>query len=150
MKSGLKQDCILSTLLFKLYLNDLSEVLSTTNKGIVVDNTYIHVNHLCYADDLILVAETEHDLQHLLNILSNWCNEYCMTINVNKTKAVPFRNKSVARSSFQLKCGESPIEYTDKCIQVFGSCLKRTFGLHLTKFLIGHLTFYANLGSKNR
>ena len=112
VKSGLKQGCILSTLLFNLYLNDLSYVLSTTNKGIVVDNTYI--NHLCYPDDLILVAETEHDLQHLLNILSNWCNENCMTINVNKTKAVHFRNKSVARSSFQFKCGESPIEYTDK------------------------------------
>ena len=102
VKSGLKQGCILSTLLFNLYLNYLNYVLSTTNKGTVVDNKYL--NHLCYADDLILVAETEHDLQHLLNILSNWCYENFMTININKAKAVHFRNKSVARSSFQFKC----------------------------------------------
>ena len=52
VKSGLKQGCILSTLLFNLYFNDLTDVLSKLNKGILVDDTYI--NHLCYADDIAL------------------------------------------------------------------------------------------------
>lgn len=112
VKSGLKQGCILSTLLFNLYLNDLSNVLSTLNKGIVVDNSCI--NHLCYADDLILIADTEQDLQYLLDILAVWCNENCMTVNFKKTNVIQFRNQSVARSAFQFTCGDLTIEYTDK------------------------------------
>ena len=82
--SGLKQGCILSTLLFNLYINDLSDVLSKLTKGILVDNTYI--NHLCYADDLALIAENENDLQCLLDIVSVWCNRNCMSVNFSKQK----------------------------------------------------------------
>ena len=60
VKSGLKQGCILSTLLFNVYINDLSDVLSKLNKGILEDGTYI--NHLRYADELALITETENDL----------------------------------------------------------------------------------------
>ena len=111
VKSGLKQGCILSTLLFNLYINDLSDVLSKLTKGILVDNMYI--NHLCYADDLALIAENEYDLQCLLDILTVWCNTNYMSVNYNKTKVIHFRNQSVKKSVFQFKCGVSSIEYTD-------------------------------------
>ena len=50
VKSGSKQYCILSTLLFYLYINDLSDFLSKLYKGILLVDT--NINHLCYADDL--------------------------------------------------------------------------------------------------
>ena len=109
--SGLKQGCILSTLLFNLYINDLSDALSKLSKGILVDNTYI--NHLCYADDLALIAENENDLQCLLDIVSVWCNRNCMSVNFSKTKVIHFRNQSVDKSAFQFKCGELNINYAD-------------------------------------
>lgn len=112
VRSGLKQGCILSTLMFNLYINDLSDILSKLNKGILIQNSYI--NHLFYADDLVLMAENENDLQCLLDILSNWGKRNCMRVNLSKTKIIHFRNQSVANSSFQFKCGESDIEYTDK------------------------------------
>ena len=46
VESGINQCCILSTLLFNLYINDLSDTLSKLNKGIRVDDTFI--NHLLY------------------------------------------------------------------------------------------------------
>ena len=107
VRSGLKQGCILSTLLFNLYINDLSDVLSKLTKGILVDGMYI--NHLCYADDLALLAENENDLQFLLDILSVWCNTNCMSVNFSKTKVIHFRNQSVV----QFKCRGSNIDYTD-------------------------------------
>ena len=94
----------MSTLLFNLYINDLSDALSKLTKGILVDNTYI--NHLCYADDLALIAENENDLQCLLDIVSVWCNRNCMLVNISKTKVIHFRNQSVDKSAFQFKCGE--------------------------------------------
>ena len=99
MESGLKQGWILSTLLFNLYLNDLSTILSTVDKGIMIDDN-ARINHLCYADDRILVAETERDLQNLLDILAAWCKENCMTIDFNKTKAIHFRNKATVFSIY--------------------------------------------------
>ena len=111
VKSGLKQGCILSTLLSNLYINDLSDTLSKLHKGIRVDDTFI--NHLFYSDDLVLITESESDLQSLLDVLSVWCGKNCMLINSNKTKVIHFRNQSVTRSDFQFKCGNSAIDYTD-------------------------------------
>ena len=37
-----------------------------------------------------------------------------MKTNYTKTKVLHFRNGTVMRSTFQFKCGESIIEYTDK------------------------------------
>ena len=101
----------MSTLLFNLYINDLSDVLSKLTKGILVDSMYI--NHLCYADDLALLAENENDLQFLLDTLSVWCNTNCMSVNLSKTKVIHFRNQSVDKSVFQFKCGGLNIDYTD-------------------------------------
>ena len=95
--TGLKQGCLLSTTLFNLYINDLSEQLDIPIKGISIEGKTI--NHLFYADDLVLIAESEADLQLLLNILSNWCNVNKMSINVDKTKVMHFRSASVPRSN---------------------------------------------------
>ena len=110
VRSGLKQGCVLSTLLFNLYINNLSDVLSKLNKGILINECYI--NHLFYADDLVLISETENDLQCLLDVLSNWCNKNCMRIDLSKTKVMHFRNQSMDKSDFQFKCCDSVIECT--------------------------------------
>ena len=41
-------------------------------KGINIANDE-EVCMLMYADDIALVAETEEDLQDMLNVLSKWC-----------------------------------------------------------------------------
>jgi len=111
VKCGLKQGCLLSTLMFNMYVSNLSETLNKLNKGIEVNGQYI--NHLLYADDLVLLAENETDLQLMLDLLSRWNVSNKMAINSNKTKVVHFRNASVKRSSVQFKCGESIIDYTN-------------------------------------
>ena len=67
--TGLKQKCLLSTKLFNLYINDLSTHLDISRKGIPIEEKTI--SNLFYADDLVIIAENEADLQLLLNILSN-------------------------------------------------------------------------------
>ena len=111
VQSGLKQGCIWSTLLFNLYINDFSDTLWKLHKGIRVDDTFL--NHLFYADHLVLIMESESDLQSLLDVLSVWCGKKFMSINSNKTKVIHFRNQTVTRSDFQLKCGNSAIVCTD-------------------------------------
>ena len=60
---GVRQRCPLSPLLFNLYVNDISDVIDQlTNSHIqLYDNKCLNV--LMYADDLILIAESEKELQ---------------------------------------------------------------------------------------
>ena len=70
VKCGLKQGCLLSPLLFNLYIDDLIRDMKLLNIGIEIEDEKICL--LLYADDVILIADTEEDLQSLLNCLNDW------------------------------------------------------------------------------
>ena len=103
---------ILSPLLFNLYINDLALYLKSLDIGINVGNDKICL--LMYADDIVLLADTENDLQNMLNALHNWCNVNDMRINVSKSNVVHFRTESKTRSDVVFKCGEQVIEFSDR------------------------------------
>ena len=72
VKSGLKQCCSLSPVLFNLYINDLALKINALGKGIKLDDYSVFI--LLYADDVVLLPENETDLQSMLNVLVDWCN----------------------------------------------------------------------------
>jgi hypothetical protein len=94
--TGLRQGCSLSPLLFNLFLNDLSVQIKAVGKGVLIEDEPVCI--LCYADDLVLIAENEQDLQCMLDVLSQWCTSNSMVVNANKSNIVHFRPNSVPRS----------------------------------------------------
>ncbi len=91
-KMGTKQGDNLSPNCFSIYLNPLLTELKASGLGVSVENSIISV--LAYADDLVLLAESENDLQSLINILQNWCLKWRLCVNVDKTKIMHFRSKN--------------------------------------------------------
>ena len=71
--SGLRQGCILLPLLLNIYINDLAIYLKSLDIGIEIGNYKNCI--LLYADDIILVAENEQNLQTLLSALNDWCSQ---------------------------------------------------------------------------
>jgi len=71
VSGGLRQGCILSPLLFNLYLDDLVKYIKAFNVGIDIGDGKICI--LLCADDIVLLASSETELQVLLNALSDWC-----------------------------------------------------------------------------
>ena len=67
---------------------------------------------LLYADDIVLIAPTEENLQLMLDTMNSWCRKWKLTVNQEKTKVIHFRTSSVNRSTFEFKCGDKDIEYT--------------------------------------
>ena len=71
--NGVKQGGILSPLLFNVYMNNLSIQLHKQSIGSSVGGTVI--NHMLYADDIVLFAPSAKGLQTLLDISHTYgCN----------------------------------------------------------------------------
>jgi hypothetical protein len=45
---------------------------------------------LLYADDLVLISNNAEGLQHKLEILHQYCKDWCLKVNIKKTKVVIF------------------------------------------------------------
>jgi hypothetical protein len=61
--SGLKQGCMLSSIMFNIYINSLIDDISALNIGIDIDNEKLAI--LLYADDVVLLADNEKVLQKM-------------------------------------------------------------------------------------
>jgi hypothetical protein len=53
----------------------------------------IKVSCLMYADDIVLISESAKGLQNCLNKLSNYCDIWNLSVNIDKSKVIIF-NKS--------------------------------------------------------
>ena len=112
VNSGLRQGCILSPLMFNLYINDLAVYLKSLGIGVACDDDTVCL--LMYADDIVLLAETENDLQTLIGALNDWCRANDMVVNNNKSNIIHFRNPSIERTNFKFQCGASALTTVDR------------------------------------
>ena len=86
VKKGVRQGCILSPILFNLYTDYMIEEAFEDLEGIRINGE--NLTNIRYADDTVLVAESEYKLQMLLQALNDKCREYGMSLNENKTKVM--------------------------------------------------------------
>jgi hypothetical protein len=97
---GTRQGCMISPLLFILYINILAAMCSQSgNHGIYMNETYPSVHLLMYADDLAMINDTVGRLQAELNTLSTFCRNYGLRVNNTKTKIMVFRNGGTLRQN---------------------------------------------------
>ena len=106
---GVKQGCLLSPILFSLYLNDLHDFLP---KGLYIAGTCIRV--LMYADDLILLADSSADLQIMINSLREYCALWSLHINLLKSKVMVFRKGARISSSLRWFYGSEEIDIVNE------------------------------------
>ncbi len=85
--------------------------------GVGITCLEVKVSILLYADDIILMAENENDLQKMSTCADEWRERWCLSINPQKTEVMEFRKPSRKRTEFQFCLGTNILEFTDKyCI----------------------------------
>jgi hypothetical protein len=87
---GMNQGGPNSPNLFRKFLADLRDYLDC-NYGVVLNSETILL-HLLWADDLVLLCDTEKGLQRQLNGLFMFCKDCHMIVNETKTKVVLYGN----------------------------------------------------------
>lgn len=109
---GVRQGENLSPLLFSLFLNDVQSYLC--DKGAIGIELYHHSDIwlklliLLYADDTVILANSATDLQNSLHSFNNYCTDWHMKVNTNKTKIIVFGSRRTSNLSFIM--GKESIE----------------------------------------
>ena len=102
VKTGVRQGCVLSSILFNWYMDHiLREAMEMTEGGLKIEYstsgglflTYrtpltASIKNIQYADDLTMAAETKAELQEMFEVLETACAKYGMKINEEKTKVL--------------------------------------------------------------
>ena len=76
--------------MFNVFINDITKNFEN-NKSTPLKLIDSNFGCLLFADDLLILSETKEGLQHSLNNLSNYCDNWQLAINVNKTKSMIFK-----------------------------------------------------------
>ena len=88
--AGVKQGEPLSPLLFLFFINDINESLDATEDTSLFFNEF-NIFSLLFADDTVLFANSDVELQNLLNRLNVYCKKNYIEVNIEKTKIMVFR-----------------------------------------------------------
>lgn len=105
---GVRQGENLSPVLFSIFLNDLTEFISHAYDGlnnvndmakILLSNedveVYFKLYILLYADDTVIFAESDKELQAALNAMFLYCKSWDLEVNPAKTKVTIFCNRKL-------------------------------------------------------
>ena len=119
---GVRQGCILGPKLFNIFINDIPDIFNKECTPAKMGN--IEINCLMYADDLIIVSETEKGLQNSLAKLKQYTKKWNLQVNMKKTKIMIFQNKG-RRPRLTFRYGKEIIEET-KTYKYLGSIVTNT------------------------
>ena len=119
--SGVKQGDNLSPTLFSLFINDFVLELKNLRCGVKFDENDM-LSILLYADDIVLSAESEHDLQEMLNCLYNWCHRWRLVVNESKTQIMHMRPPRYQRTQHSFKFGDKNLEIVQS-YKYLGICI---------------------------
>lgn len=115
VSNGIRQGGILSPILYNLYTDRLSTLLTRSRIGCHIAGEC--VNHVAYADDMVLLSPSWKALQLLIEICCEFASKNDIIYNDSKTKCMAFWPRSYRQAAIApITLGTASIEFGDEAI----------------------------------
>jgi hypothetical protein len=135
---GVKQGCILSPLLFVLFINNVFDnMFDNTDIPRVGEFDEMKIPGLLYADDLMLCSLTISGLQNLLNHLESFCDMAGLSVHIGKTNIICYKNSPSLSRTETCKYKGLPIQ-TVRSLTYLGMCISMSgkWTAHINKAVV--------------
>lgn len=109
-RRGVRQGCILSPLLFNLFVNELPLSLNQNGTDPFILPNGNKLNSLLYADDLVILSKSKQGLDKCLRILECFNTKWLLNINYKKTKIIIFYKTGRKQKNLSFHIDNTPIE----------------------------------------
>ena len=103
-----RQGCVLSPLLFSLYINGMVEMQREAKVGVRCGEEQVPA--LLFAGDMVILAEGKKELRRRLRVLEEGCSEWAMKVNAYKCGVMHKRRNSVKRTTSIFSVGEERVK----------------------------------------
>lgn len=117
INQGVRQGGILSTHLYKQYINELLNDLEKHNMGVSIGNTYAGCP-TC-ADDIVLLSSNNREMQEMLDTVNDYAADHRFKIHPTKSNSIiktAGRRKTddLAEKEAKLKIGENNLDFKNE------------------------------------
>ena len=128
---GLRQGCVMSPWLFNMYMDGVVKEVDARVMGRGVDLEWEgqkwKINKLLYADDAVLMADSEENLQRMVNVFEGVCMRRKLKVNVSKSKVMVVSKNGGFNVNVQLN-GERMEQV--QCFRYLGSDIHECGGMN--------------------
>ena len=90
--------------------------MKVLNLGVNVNDIIVSI--LAFADDIVIIAQNEKELQSILKCVENWCTKWRLKVNKDKTNVVHFRGKGTKCTDFNFLFDNNTLKIVDKYLGI--------------------------------
>ena len=90
---GVKQGCVLSPMIFNLFINDLPDQFDDLCDPVVIADH--KVQSLMFADDVMVLSESANELKRAINITVEFFSSINLSVNLSKSQVMIFNSRGL-------------------------------------------------------